>query len=161
MKYHIVTFDNKRKKMALRQELENKSRNFEISEFSHQNKTMVGRSYWETVLNKDESHTSSSSNHECLECSRTFQRRTDLERHVNAVHRQLKPYPCQICGVAFAEHYNLTRHITAVHERPKHPCSACGFGFTHLYKLERHKRDCKFFSVPPKKRNSTSARPGA
>ncbi|KAF2473799.1 uncharacterized protein BDR25DRAFT_281769 [Lindgomyces ingoldianus] len=44
------------------------------------------------------------------DCDKQFVRRTDLDRHTNAVHRKLKIFKCGRCGAHFARKDTLRRH---------------------------------------------------
>ncbi len=47
----------------------------------------------------------------CLECPKTFNNKWDLTRHDNAVHKDLRPFPCVPCKMAFKERCQLNRHL--------------------------------------------------
>ncbi|MCJ1256894.1 hypothetical protein MMC24_004719 [Lignoscripta atroalba] len=43
-------------------------------------------------------------------CSKKFQRRTDLERHIDSVHLKARNHKCDLCGHRFARRDTLRRH---------------------------------------------------
>lgn len=49
-------------------------------------------------------------------CGHRFSHRGNLIRHQTVVHHKKKPFPCSLCSVAFAEKSNLVKHIQAVHK---------------------------------------------
>jgi len=85
----------------------------------------------------------SSAWHECSVCRRTFQRRTNLLRHMVTVHENKKLFQCERCGQAFGTRSNLIRHDQARHQKLRPllcPEPACGARFTQMSDLARHRR---------------------
>ena len=75
----------------------------------------------------------------CQICHKTFSRGTNLRRHIQEVHLQIKKYLCPICGRPFAQQGTLDAHIIAIHktEKPYH-CSQCTMAFTTEGEKKRH-----------------------
>ena len=49
-----------------------------------------------------------------------------LERHVKAIHEQLKPHKCAVCNKTFGAKDTLKVHVKTVHEKLKpHQCEFC------------------------------------
>ncbi|XP_026492928.2 zinc finger protein 431-like [Vanessa tameamea] len=65
----------------------------------------------------------------CDHCDKRFGVRRDLERHMNRVHLNIKPYQCDKCNKAYVNGWSLTEHKRFTHEghkRPlKFPCPLC------------------------------------
>ena len=57
----------------------------------------------------------------CKLCESSFNRKLNLERHVENVHEGKKPYTCSTCGGSFAQKSGLKTHIASVHDgiKPK------------------------------------------
>nr|CAH8825411.1 unnamed protein product [Trichobilharzia regenti] len=53
---------------------------------------------------------------ECTYCYKGFTRNSDLHKHIDAVHKGLKPFGCEICQRNFSQKSSLKRHIEAIHE---------------------------------------------
>ncbi|KAJ8903500.1 hypothetical protein NDN08_004606 [Rhodosorus marinus] len=77
----------------------------------------------------------------CPQCGRTFSRKYELQRHISAVHYNVKNHICPICDKAFALKQNLSSHVSEVHEKKRDSeCDECGQLFSTKYKLKRHIR---------------------
>jgi hypothetical protein len=52
-----------------------------------------------------------SRDHHCThdDCENKFERKTDLQRHINSVHLHEKPHECELCGKRFARKDTLNR----------------------------------------------------
>lgn len=53
---------------------------------------------------------------QCSECQKSFSRNSDLQKHIDAVHKGLRPYECITCQKRFSQKSSLKRHREAVHE---------------------------------------------
>jgi uncharacterized Zn-finger protein len=63
----------------------------------------------------------------CDLCPVTFQRDSELRRHIDGVHLGLRLHTCDLCDDAFTKKGNLTRHIASVHNNAKpYECNDCG-----------------------------------
>uniref|UniRef100_A0A0X3P7N2 Zinc finger and BTB domain-containing protein 17 n=1 Tax=Schistocephalus solidus TaxID=70667 RepID=A0A0X3P7N2_SCHSO len=66
-----------------------------------------------------ESFTSVVRRNKCEFCGKDFTRSGRLKRHIDCVHKTLRPYACEICGRSFAEMGHLRRHINCLHKTPQ------------------------------------------
>ncbi len=80
---------------------------------------------------------------ECELCDMLFIAKSDLKKHVDGVHHNLRPHPCPIegCASAFKQKPHLTAHLNgADHNNIKsHICSLCHKGFTRKEHLGSHR----------------------
>lgn len=77
--------------------------------------------------------------HSCPQCDRAFTERSNLTKHLTAVHLRLRPHVCGTCNAAFAARCNLFKHRTAVHDRARpHTCTTCGAAFAERNKRDKH-----------------------
>ena len=62
----------------------------------------------------------------CTLCESGFLRKSDLKKHIEAVHAGIKPHQCPSCESSFSQKCNMKRHIASTHEgiRP-YKCSFC------------------------------------
>ena len=76
--------------------------------------------------------------HECPECSRAFQSRANLQRHL-LTHADPKAFKCQVCSSSFTVKQSLKAHIHRVHtmERPE-ACTVCPKQFLFKTELRNH-----------------------
>mmetsp|Transcript_18193 Transcript_18193/g.18245 ORF Transcript_18193/g.18245 Transcript_18193/m.18245 type:complete len:187 (+) Transcript_18193:26-586(+) len=51
----------------------------------------------------------------CNRCSSSFRRKPDLKRHVNSVHKGLRPYICKTCSKTFTTSGNMRKHTRKLH----------------------------------------------
>uniref|UniRef100_A0A915EUB8 C2H2-type domain-containing protein n=1 Tax=Echinococcus canadensis TaxID=519352 RepID=A0A915EUB8_9CEST len=78
---------------------------------------------------------------QCSECQKSFSRNSDLQKHIDAVHKGLRPYECSTCQKRFSQKSSLKRHREAVHEGIKaFQCSHCSARFSYDVHLKRHIR---------------------
>ncbi|VDM33029.1 unnamed protein product [Hydatigera taeniaeformis] len=78
---------------------------------------------------------------QCSECQKSFSRNSDLQKHIDAVHKGLRPYECATCQKRFSQKSSLKRHREAVHEGIKaFQCSHCSARFSYDVHLKRHIR---------------------
>ena len=80
----------------------------------------------------------------CPKCPSRFAIRSNLKRHLNTVHFDIRAFRCEVCHAAFGLKHNLRTHIRAKHER-KRPfeCEDCGANFGYKQVLKNHKKRCE------------------
>ena len=72
-------------------------------------------------------------------CTKSFDKRSALQKHIDSVHLGLKPYKCDICDKAFGRKGTLKTHVKTVHNNEKpFKCDKCGECFGLKQTLERH-----------------------
>ncbi|KAL4712524.1 hypothetical protein ACJJTC_007540 [Scirpophaga incertulas] len=80
----------------------------------------------------------------CAQCDKRFAIRRDLERHMNRVHLNIRPYQCDKCDKAYVNGWSLGEHKRLVHEgykRPlRFPCTMCDKVFDRKQILKGHIR---------------------
>ena len=75
----------------------------------------------------------------CEHCGSSFDKKSQLQLHVNAVHLKLKPFKCEKCQKFFSLNQNLQRHIDGVHSQLKpFNCEKCHKCFSHYNNLKTH-----------------------
>merc|ERR1719357_2150767 len=68
-----------------------------------------------------------------------FNLKTNMRRHVEAVHEQIKKYKCHLCGVEIGLSFNLKKHIDRVHNKNKaYSCDICNKSFAWAYARKIH-----------------------
>ena len=73
----------------------------------------------------------------CDLCSKIFTTLMSLKKHKWNYHESVKKYYCDICGLAFLKTSELNLHVNKVH-RGKYNCSECGKDFMSLSHLKIH-----------------------
>ena len=48
--------------------------------------------------------------HVCSLCGADYEKKLDLQKHINAVHLKLKPFKCDVCGFEFGWRTDMARH---------------------------------------------------
>ncbi|CAH2060980.1 unnamed protein product, partial [Iphiclides podalirius] len=80
----------------------------------------------------------------CSHCEKRFAIRRDLERHVNRMHLNIKPFNCDKCDKAYLNNWTLKQHKRAAHEGYKRPlsfpCPMCDKVFDRKCTLKGHIR---------------------
>ena len=76
---------------------------------------------------------------QCNLCDTSFSQKRHLNRHIESVHKGIKPFKCKYCDASFSQKENLRGHIESVHERKKpFKCNACDASFSQKCDLNRH-----------------------
>jgi uncharacterized Zn-finger protein len=84
---------------------------------------------------------SAKNNQECVICSKNFVSNQNLMRHVQTVHKKIKPFQCNLCLKTFCENCYLKRHIKTVHEKiynKPFQCHICSKTFENHARLKIH-----------------------
>ena len=75
----------------------------------------------------------------CEICDTSFSHKGHLKRHVDAVHKNLKPHKCEICDKSFSLKKDLKQHVDGVHKNLKsHKCEICELSFSQKSSLKKH-----------------------
>ncbi len=75
----------------------------------------------------------------CPECGLVLVSIYARDRHRDAVHKNEKPFECDVCKSKFSRKHRLQEHIKAVHERPaSFKCPACPKEYAHKKNLDKH-----------------------
>ena len=76
---------------------------------------------------------------QCKTCSKAFQGKHNLKRHIETVHYKMKAFECNICSVAFGQRGSLETHVNSVHNKLKTcECPICSKSFARNYDLKIH-----------------------
>ena len=78
--------------------------------------------------------------HKCDQCEdKCFATKSDLKRHIKAVHNKIKDHHCDVCEASFSTNGDLKVHIKRAHLKIKdHHCPDCKVSFCTGYELKRH-----------------------
>lgn len=75
----------------------------------------------------------------CEQCPLSFDQPFKLRKHINTVHKKLRPEVCQYCGKHFSKG-SLSTHIKNVHfQRKAASCDICHKKFQTAFFVKRHK----------------------
>ena len=75
----------------------------------------------------------------CDQCLYETSERSNLRRHIKAVHDKIRNHVCNDCGFSANQKANLMRHIELVHMKIKHQvCRECGYVAYHKSRLKEH-----------------------
>uniref|UniRef100_A0A0X3Q2V8 Zinc finger protein 479 n=3 Tax=Schistocephalus solidus TaxID=70667 RepID=A0A0X3Q2V8_SCHSO len=75
----------------------------------------------------------------CEICGKGFKWKTNMNRHIDTIHKAVRPFACEFCGRNFAEAGHLRSHIDRIHKtvRP-FACEICGRNFAETGDLKNH-----------------------
>ena len=78
----------------------------------------------------------------CKKCSYSSVFKTDLEKHILAVHDKVKNHVCSECGYATFYKAILKRHMDYVHSvhRAKFKCQDCDASYKRMEYLDKHRK---------------------
>ena len=78
---------------------------------------------------------------ECPICQISIKGKDVLKQHILRVHEKIKPHLCNLCGRSFGCKTNLRKHIEAVHDRKEYFCEYCTEAFKTEYLYKHHKAE--------------------
>ena len=78
--------------------------------------------------------------HQCSVCSKQFSTAYSANLHYKLVHNHIRNYKCDHCQKSFGRKPELERHIEARHQMVKYKCDVCSSVFTSKSYLTHHKR---------------------
>lgn len=85
----------------------------------------------------------------CPICRQDFSGVSNLNKHINGVHRKIKPFKCQKCEARFQYKSGLVSHENSVHLRIKpHRCWHCGKLFSDKSNMNKHASNLHRFRRP-------------
>jgi len=58
----------------------------------------------------------------CKSCNKSFERRSNLNKHIRHVHEHERLYKCNTCHLSFGQKSSIDKHILVVHLRAKKSC---------------------------------------
>lgn len=79
----------------------------------------------------------------CELCGKDFDFKSKLNRHLNSVHLNNRPYPCVVCPKKFRTKSDYAIHKLYVHDlegRKLFGCGSCGLSFMTQTQRERHEK---------------------
>ena len=72
-------------------------------------------------------------------CEHSFINKSSLQKHVDTIHKKLKPCQCEKCKMCFSHKGGLSSHDKAVHLKSKpFSCKYCQASFARKNYLEKH-----------------------
>lgn len=76
--------------------------------------------------------------HSCKICRKHFAWKSNLKKHMNAVHLGTKDQKCNLCGKTFAQNYCLVEHMRVHTREAPSKCRKCVTSFTTKSGLRHH-----------------------
>ena len=85
-------------------------------------------------------------NYKCTQCSKTFNSKFEVNKHIKNVHKESQPTKCPFCEKLFSREDNVKRHIGDVHNSSPSTLYCehddCDKTFRSQAGLKRHIGDC-------------------
>ncbi|CRL07779.1 CLUMA_CG020733, isoform A [Clunio marinus] len=76
--------------------------------------------------------------HQCDLCEMRYIQKTQLRKHMDAIHLMKKDHVCSICGKCYSRDTTLSKHMFVHKEHKDIVCTVCGFRCHTKPKMERH-----------------------
>ncbi|KHJ84567.1 zinc finger, C2H2 type, partial [Oesophagostomum dentatum] len=93
----------------------------------------------------------------CKQCFKSFNRRSNLNRHIERTHCDHLVFNCPQCPAVYKHAYHFADHLRGHEEDPQFSCENCEKKFMSRNQLRSHKkRNC--MEPSPKKRPSANRR---
>ena len=75
----------------------------------------------------------------CYLCEKKFYSQSNVNKHINEVHRKLKLFACTLCDKSFATRPHLETHVDGVHKKLNlYACTLCDKSFSVKSNLNAH-----------------------
>ncbi|EYC26464.1 hypothetical protein Y032_0010g1169 [Ancylostoma ceylanicum] len=93
----------------------------------------------------------------CKHCFKSFNRRSNMFRHIDRTHCERVVFNCPQCPAVYKHAFHFADHLRGHEEDPQFACESCEKKFMSRNELRNHKRrNC--MEPPPKKRPSACRR---
>lgn len=76
--------------------------------------------------------------HQCDHCDMRYIQKTQLRKHMDAIHLKKRDHICPICGKCYSRDTTLSKHMFVHKEQKDVVCTVCGFRTHTKPKMERH-----------------------
>lgn len=74
------------------------------------------------------------------ECSKAYNSKSNLKRHVEACHWGLRPFECEVCHQTFSSRQTCVEHSDLHYGKKPYVCRVCGERFRQASRFSLHKR---------------------
>jgi len=93
-----------------------------------------------TLKVHSQKHTKSVKKYQCPECPKAYfgYDTSSLYKHIRSVHRNLRPFSCELCGKAFNTKANRDKHVRSHLGERYFKCSKCDYETVHSNSLKSH-----------------------
>ena len=85
-------------------------------------------------------HNGTTHQHTCNICGLNFDRKSQLQYHIERTHDQITKFKCDTCGKGFYKESDLKNHVNIHRGVKNHSCNICNKTFSHISNLNRHIR---------------------
>ncbi|ETN78961.1 zinc finger, C2H2 type [Necator americanus] len=93
----------------------------------------------------------------CKQCFKSFNRRSNMTRHMDRIHCERVVFNCPYCPAVYKHAFHFADHLRSHEDDPQFACESCEKKFTSRNQLRAHKRrNC--LEPPPKKHPCVSRR---